>query len=306
MNRKNESLRITEDVQCRYRTLQKNGVRLIWELTGRCNLHCRHCFAAVASAGASSARELTTKQAFSVIDQFRELPVAKVMLTGGEVMVRKDLECIVEYMRHKNKDIVIDITTNALLLTDETIKTLQACGIDEISVSLDGPEAVYKNVRGKNADYGKLLHNIQRLCDSGIHVDGIMVLNRLTAETIEETIDLACRLGLSSFTISNLDVLPHSDFDYEGLRLTPEEIEKSLRQIDRLREIYAQKLILRTTGFTGTDCSGKQICTNKNILAINRNGMYCHCLNAYTPEEDFLDSRSVTLGSAFEYFNGRI
>ena len=59
-------------------------------------------------------------------------------------MVRKDLECIVEYMRHKNKDIVIDITTNALLLTDETIKTLQACGIDEISVSLDGPEAVYK------------------------------------------------------------------------------------------------------------------------------------------------------------------
>ena len=106
MNRKNESLRITEDVQCRYRALQKNGVRLIWELTGRCNLHCRHCFAAVASAGASSARELTTKQAFSVIDQFRELPVAKVMLTGGEVMVRKDLECIVEYMRHKNKDIV--------------------------------------------------------------------------------------------------------------------------------------------------------------------------------------------------------
>ena len=45
MNRKNESLRITEDVQCRYRALQKNGVRLIWELTGRCNLHCRHCFA---------------------------------------------------------------------------------------------------------------------------------------------------------------------------------------------------------------------------------------------------------------------
>lgn len=67
------------------------------------------------------------KTGISVIDQFRELPVAKVMLTGGEVMVRKDLECIVEYMRHKNKDIVIDITTNALLLTDETIKTLQAC-----------------------------------------------------------------------------------------------------------------------------------------------------------------------------------
>lgn len=208
---------------------------------------------------------------------------------------------------HKNKDIVIDITTNALLLTDETIKTLQACGIDEISVSLDGPEAVYKNVRGKNADYGKLLHNIQRLCDSGIHVDGIMVLNRLTAETIEETIDLACRLGLSSFTISNLDVLPHSDFDYEGLRLTPEEIEKSLRQIDRLREIYAQKAHSENhRDLPAQTVPVNQICTNKNILAINRNGMYCHCLNAYTPEEDFLDSRSVTLGSAFEYFNGRI
>jgi len=295
------SLRIEENSVCRYRKIDGDGIRVIWELTGRCNLKCRHCFASVTSEKNLSAKELNAQEAISVIEQFKDAKVAKVMLTGGEVFVRDDIMQIIRAIRERCKDIVIDITTNALLINNDVISELKKAMVDELTISLDGPEKVYHMVRGKKANYEHLLTNIRMLVNKGILVDGIMVLNKLTYAHIEETVTLAANMGFSSFTIANLEQLPHSNFDYEGIKLTSEELEKSIQNIEILKNKYRESLIIRTTGFI--NCFGVKTCTNKSIVAIDRNGMYCHCLNVYENNEIRLDSRKIPLKEAIRIIN---
>ncbi len=301
MKETNYSLRLAENAVCRYRPISGNGIRVIWEITGRCNLHCKHCFASVVPASKLNELELTTIEALRIINQFDTIPIAKVMLTGGEVFVRNDIEYIIQAIRQKGKGIVIDITTNALLLNDNRINKLRALNVDELSISLDGPKEVYHRVRGINADYDRLIDNILKLTSNEIHVDGIIVLNRLTVDALEETVNIAAQLGLSSLTIANLETLPHSSFDYESLCLPDSQIVNSLRKIEVLKQAYREKLVIRTIGFI--ECAGAGHCNNKSIIAIDRNGMYCHCLNVYLPNDLRIDSRTTTLKSAFIQLN---
>lgn len=300
----NYSLRIAENAACCYRAISGNGIRLIWEITGRCNLHCIHCFAAVSPVNSTVEKELTTEQALNIIEQFDFVNVAKVMLTGGEVFVRDDIEYIIDAIKKKRQDIVVDITTNAILLDDARIGRLKKMGVNELSVSFDGPKDVYQSIRGTNVDYEHLIYNIQQLLLSGICVDGIMVLNKLTMGKLEKTINDAAGLGLSSLTIANLVKLPHSVFSYEQLSLSNEDINKCMRRIEELKNEYSDKLVLRSVGFV--NCPGADRCQESKIIAIDRNGMYCHCLNDYAEDDLRLDSRIETLQSSFEKINNFI
>src|SRR5438045_3225579 len=59
------------------------GLRFLWlELTGRCNLHCVHCYAD--SSPTSNHGTMTTHDWEVVLDQAQELGVRKVQFIGGE------------------------------------------------------------------------------------------------------------------------------------------------------------------------------------------------------------------------------
>lgn len=301
MNDASRSIRISENVACNYRAINSDKIRVIWELTSRCNLHCKHCFAAVKKVNACCERELSTEEALLIIKQFKSIDVGKVMLTGGEVFVRKDITKIVQAIRSIDGNIIIDITTNALLLDDYMIGCLQEVGVNELSVSIDGPRSVYQSVRGKQASFDRLIRNIHRLVECGFHVDGIMVLNQLTAPSMEETIQMADELKLASLTISDLERLPHSDFDYDALCLSAEQKTECLARLAKLQMVYMNRLAIRTIGFTS--CPGAERCVNNRIMAIDRDGFYRRCLNKYSETDNRLDSRSVPLSDALALLN---
>src|SRR5262245_6754271 len=54
---------------------------VVWELTLRCNLACKHCGS---RAGKARSNELTTAEALEVVRQLGELRVREVALIGGE------------------------------------------------------------------------------------------------------------------------------------------------------------------------------------------------------------------------------
>lgn len=71
-----------ENKSCCFKTIESNQVRIIWEITGRCNLRCVHCFA---HAGTEKMldEEITIIEALHIIKQLKNINVGKVMLTGG-------------------------------------------------------------------------------------------------------------------------------------------------------------------------------------------------------------------------------
>ena len=67
----------------------------IWETTQACDLVCKHCRACAQPE--RSRDELSTQEAFRLLDRFAEVRVPLVVLTGGDPAKRPDLLELVHY-----------------------------------------------------------------------------------------------------------------------------------------------------------------------------------------------------------------
>lgn len=111
-------------------------------LTDRCNFRCGYCMPR-ALFGADHAflprRELLSFEEIARLAAvFSRIGVRKLRLTGGEPLLRRGLETLVEQLRGIPGIDDISLTTNASLLTREKAHALRAAGLDRITVSLDG------------------------------------------------------------------------------------------------------------------------------------------------------------------------
>jgi MoaA/NifB/PqqE/SkfB family radical SAM enzyme len=89
----------------------------------------------------------------------RELSPVVAQASGGEPLLRKDLEQIIQTWRVPNRAPFIVVTTNATLLTHERYMSLQEAGVDEFSISLDYPDERHDEFRGVPG----LFHRIENL-----------------------------------------------------------------------------------------------------------------------------------------------
>lgn len=136
-----------------------------WEITSRCNLRCIHCHA---SAGTGGSDELTTEEAFRLLDQLaRVREFRMVAFTGGEPLIRPDIFPILEHSH--DLGFSNTIATNATLITDEVAIGLKERGVAIAAVSLDSPsEEVHDRIRGVRGSFEKALQGIGSLKRAGI------------------------------------------------------------------------------------------------------------------------------------------
>ncbi len=120
---------------------------LTWELTYACNLQCVHC---LSSSGQRDDRELSTQQAFAVLDELRDLQVFYINIGGGEPMIRRDFFDIIEYSIAN--DIGVKFSTNGAFIDEKNARRLAAMDYLDIQISLDGIDAITNDpVRGEGS-----------------------------------------------------------------------------------------------------------------------------------------------------------
>jgi AdoMet-dependent heme synthase len=111
---------------------------VIWELTQACDLACRHCRASARPE--CHPLELSTSDAFRVLDQIRGFGDPLMVFTGGDPLKRADLFQLLE--RSTSLGLRTTVTPSATpLLTRDAIERIKACGVSRMAVSLDGPDA---------------------------------------------------------------------------------------------------------------------------------------------------------------------
>ena len=119
---------------------------LKWEVTHGCNLRCSHCL--VGQELGPSTLDISSEDAFRVIDQASELGVSQMTLLGGEPLTRPDLVAIVDHAA--GKGINVSLVTNGILLSEDLFTRLSNAGLSNITISIDGPTSeTYDRVRGR-------------------------------------------------------------------------------------------------------------------------------------------------------------
>ena len=94
------------------------------EVTGRCSAdcrHCRHCYINLAAGDAAvKAGEMTAKEILGIARQAADLGAMWCLVTGGEPLLRDDLEEI--YLGLKRLGLLVSVFTNACLVTPRHVE----------------------------------------------------------------------------------------------------------------------------------------------------------------------------------------
>ena len=159
---------------------------VIWEVTLRCNLRCKHCAAA---AGKSRPDELDSQEAMEVIEQLGELGVPAVALMGGEVLLRRDWTEIATGLIERG--IAVGLITNGTLFNEKVARQVLEMGIVQVGVSLDGPRAVHDQIRGVAGSFDRVMKTIELLTSMDIEYKTVITsVNTMNIEYLDQTLEI--------------------------------------------------------------------------------------------------------------------
>lgn len=117
-------------------TFGRNHTYLRISLTERCNLRCQYCMPAEGVQLQPHGHILTFEEIERLARLFVQAGVNKIRLTGGEPLVRKDVDKLLGRLGQIEGLDTFAITTNGLLVPKK-IKSLKAAGINLMNISLD-------------------------------------------------------------------------------------------------------------------------------------------------------------------------
>ena len=183
-------------------TVREHELRqLFWECTLRCNLACRHC--------GSDCRVLSNVKDMPVEDFCKALDsVARVYdphkvmvnITGGEPLVRKDLEACGRAIYERG--FPWGMVTNGLELTPERYKSLLRSGLRAMTISLDGLGEVHDWMRGRSGLFERASEAIRMVLDSGeIEFDVVTCVNKRSLPQLPALKEHLMSLGLKSWRL---------------------------------------------------------------------------------------------------------
>lgn len=141
-------------------------------VTDRCNFRCPYCMP-VEIYGEDygfSPREnvLTFEETTRLVKLFALAGTEKIRLTGGEPLLRKNLEELIAQIAHVPGIKEITLTTNGVLLADR-VKDLKAAGLTRVTVSLDAlDEATFGKMNGRGIGPEKVLAGIEAALAEGL------------------------------------------------------------------------------------------------------------------------------------------
>ncbi|HTQ01312.1 MAG TPA: GTP 3',8-cyclase MoaA [Casimicrobiaceae bacterium] len=156
-------------------------------VTDRCNFRCVYCMPKDVFGRdypfLPHDALLTFEEITRVARVFVGLGVRKLRLTGGEPLLRRNIERLVEMLRGISDDLDITLTTNGALLARKA-RELKAAGLSRVTVSLDSlDDATFRAMNDVDFPVGKVLEGIDAAADAGLAPLKInMVVKRGTNE----------------------------------------------------------------------------------------------------------------------------
>lgn len=238
---------------------------VVFELTHRCNLDCLHCYV----PDKNKSGELSTEEVKNLISGLRSSGSLFITLTGGEIFVRDDIFEILEYIEKEN--FVLQIFTNATLITDEIAKRLTKFNVWEIGISLYGSVSyIHEQITMAAGSFDKTINGIENLVRHNLPVRIKCPLTKYNFKDYQNVIRLAKKLGVKyAFDVT---ISPKLNGDIEPLSL---RIDKSM-----LEEIFMDKEIYPTF-FSDTTYDKKEIIlcqAGRNTVGISYSGDVYSCL----------------------------
>jgi pyrroloquinoline quinone biosynthesis protein E len=200
------------------------GIRpytLVAELTYRCPLRCSYCSNPV--DWAKRKNELDTDGWKRVFREAEDLGVVGLNLTGGEPILRKDLEELIAEAR--KLDLYTNLITSGIPLSRERLAKFRTAGLDNVQVSVQDVSAKESDRIAGLKSFEKKLEVCSWVKELGMPLTLNVVLHRDNLAHVGEIVALAERLKADRLELANTQYLGWALVNRRALLPTREQLE---------------------------------------------------------------------------------
>ncbi|MBI3190402.1 radical SAM protein [archaeon] len=207
---------------------------IVFAITTRCNLKCSFCSR---NAGQNNLQDLPLETINNVLIDIMELKPKIIGLTGGETLLYPHLFELLNVLT--NYELDIRLSTNATLLTDQTIKSLIEHKVKQINTSLDGHNSIlHDSIRRVNGSFNKTIEALRGLKENNMPFFIKTTATKTNCSYLPDIMDLAIKLGAMGYAVSRTIPLGRASLDPQKYFLDWNEYKKSCQLCIKKSEEY--------------------------------------------------------------------
>ncbi len=255
-------------------------------VTDRCNLRCQYCMPEEGVSHLEHGKILSYEEIESIVQVAASMGVRKIRLTGGEPLVRRDLEKLIEKIARIPEIEDISMTTNAIYL-EERLQSLKDAGLNRINISLDSLRAERFRELTRGGDLNKVLRGIEAAIAIGLNpvkVNAVMIKG-FNDDEIEDFIRWTLETPIQMRFIEYMpigDSLTWKDgfFPLDNVR----QIAESIAPIEEVHDVRGNgpAEVFKLAGAAGTvgviHPVSQHFCADCNRLRLTADGKLKPCL----------------------------
>jgi len=186
-------------------------------VTQRCNFRCQYCMPEKPFEWIPKEELLSYEEMFKFIKIAIDNGVKKIRLTGGEPLVRDDLDKFITMIYAYKNDIDLALTTNGYLLKNQ-IDKLKKAGLKRVNISIDSLERETFWYLTKKDVMDKVKEGIEAAVDAGLYVKlNAVILKDINEHEVLDLYNYAKNLGAQIRYIEYME----NENAYENLKTVP-------------------------------------------------------------------------------------
>jgi PqqA peptide cyclase len=211
---------------------------LLAELTYRCPLHCVFCYNPIDFA--TQQQELSTEDWLSVLRQGRELGAVQLGLSGGEPLLRDDLEVIVAEARRLGY--YSNLLTSGVGLSEARAAALKAAGLDHVQLSFQDSTREMNDFLSHTKTF-ELKNRVAKIIkDQGWPMVMNVVIHRLNIDHIDRILAMAAEFGAEYVELANTQYYSWAFANREQLLPTHAQLKKAEAVTDAWRAKMGERM----------------------------------------------------------------
>jgi radical SAM enzyme (rSAM/lipoprotein system) len=237
-----------------FRSFNKSGIKihelnyLFWECTSRCNLNCLHCGSDCSRD--SSFEDMPLAHFLSALDTIKSVPKNfTVVLTGGEPLMRKDIELCGREIRKRGMR--WSMVSNGYLYDEKKHNSLLNAGLGALTFSLDGLEETHNWLRNAKKSFSMVDCAIDLAVSSPrLNFDVVTCVNKRNISELPEMYSYLVGKGVKAWRLFTIVPIGRAT-DNPDLFLTDQQFKELLDFISMSRKQKLMDIKFSCEGYVG-------------------------------------------------------
>lgn len=276
---------------------------LIAEVTYRCPLRCPYCSNPLDHA--RHGNELDTNTWLRVLAEAEELGVVQVNVTGGEPLLRDDLEVLIDKARQL--DLYTNLITSGIPLTLERLSRLQTLGLNSVQASIQNARPTESDRIAGTPSFYRKLEVMEWAKSLDLPLTMNVVLHRDNIDGVADLIALAEDVSADRLELANAQYLGWALHNRAALLPTSEQLDRAriVAAAAKARLRGRMEIIFVTPDYYSSFPKSCMDGWGRRFIVVNPEGVVLPCHVALTlPGLHFDTVKNGRLADIWQYSSG--